>query len=40
MNNHEADENEADEFVCGICDERFDSADALEKHIHEIGLVE
>ncbi|WP_265110644.1 hypothetical protein [Halosolutus halophilus] len=40
MNEHDADENNGDEYICDICEERFDSSDALEKHVHEVGLVE
>lgn len=26
-------------FICEICDEKFDSKDALERHLKTIGLV-
>jgi DNA-directed RNA polymerase subunit RPC12/RpoP len=29
-----------DEYVCEACGERFESEEALEKHVHEVGLTE
>lgn len=42
MNDHDHNtgESDADEYVCDTCGERFESSEALEKHVHEVGLVE
>ncbi|MFT4882398.1 MAG: hypothetical protein ACI9HI_002422 [Salinirussus sp.] len=28
------------EYVCDICEERFESEAELERHIHDVGLVD
>jgi hypothetical protein len=28
------------EFVCEICNETFESERALERHVHDVGLVD
>ena len=30
----------ADELLCDECGKSFDSEEALEEHLHEVGLVE
>lgn len=32
--------DQSGEFVCDICEESFDSQRALERHVHEVGLVD
>ena len=32
-------ESEA-EFVCEVCGETFESETALERHVHDVGLVD
>ena len=29
-----------EEYVCEICEETFETERALERHIHEVGLVD
>jgi hypothetical protein len=29
-----------EEFVCEACEKSFESEEALERHVHEIGLVD
>jgi hypothetical protein len=31
---------EAEAFVCGACGASFESAAALDRHVHEAGLVD
>jgi|AntRauTorcE11898_2_1112593.scaffolds.fasta_scaffold21138_4 hypothetical protein len=33
-------ETTGEEYVCEICEERFESERALERHVREVGLVE
>lgn len=32
--------DEGDTFECGACGETFESQEALERHIHDVGLVD
>jgi len=32
-------EGEAEEYVCRICGRRFESKAALERHVHDAGLL-
>ncbi len=27
-------------YECGVCGERFESEDELERHVHDVGLVD
>jgi hypothetical protein len=29
-----------EEYVCGVCGEAFETEAELERHIHEVGLVD
>jgi DNA-directed RNA polymerase subunit RPC12/RpoP len=29
-----------DEYVCGACGKSFPTEEALERHVHEVGLVD
>ncbi len=29
-----------DEYVCGVCAERFESEAELKRHVHDVGLVD
>jgi DNA-directed RNA polymerase subunit RPC12/RpoP len=31
---------ETGEYVCGICGERFDTEEELERHVHDVGIVD
>jgi len=33
-------ETESDEVVCDICGETFESERELERHVHDVGLVD
>jgi len=34
------DAGEGETFVCGICGMEFDSRDELERHVHDVGIVD
>ena len=34
------DTTESDEHVCEACDTTFDSEAALERHVHDVGIVD
>lgn len=27
-------------YVCEVCDETFESREALERHVHDVGIVD
>ena len=31
---------EDEEYECGVCGETFESEAALERHVHDVGLVD
>ena len=33
-------ESSEEEYVCGVCGESFPTERALERHVHEVGLVD
>jgi hypothetical protein len=33
-------ETDTEGHVCELCEETFDSAAALERHVHDVGLVD
>lgn len=34
------DDTDAEEYVCEACGESFESEEALERHVREVGLVD
>ncbi|MFO7927187.1 MAG: C2H2-type zinc finger protein [Natronomonas sp.] len=34
------DKTDSDEYVCEACEKVFESEEALERHVHDIGLVD
>ncbi len=35
-----ATESSDEEYVCGVCGETFETKRALDRHIHEVGIVD